>query len=64
MYIVFNGKRGSLTEKPLSCTQGERVRIFFGNAGPNLISSFHTIGIIFDQVRFLCSFFKVCFVRC
>ena len=30
--------------------QGERVRIFFGNAGPNLISSFHVIGAIFDKV--------------
>jgi nitrite reductase (NO-forming) len=26
------------------------VRIFFGDGGPNLISSFHVIGTIFDKV--------------
>ena len=49
-YVVFNGKEGALTERPLMAKQGERVRIFFGNAGPNLISSFHVIGAIFDKV--------------
>ena len=29
---------------------GETVRIFFGNGGPNLTSSFHVIGEIFDTV--------------
>ncbi|KAG2487786.1 hypothetical protein HYH03_013630 [Edaphochlamys debaryana] len=49
--VVFNGAEGSLTERsPLVAEQGERVRIYFGNAGPNLISSFHVIGGIFDKV--------------
>src|SRR5690606_41192047 len=30
--------------------QGETVRIFVGNGGPNLTSSFHIIGEIFDRV--------------
>lgn len=34
----------------LKAKVGEKVRIFFGNAGPNLISSFHVIGEIFDNV--------------
>ena len=34
----------------LKAKRGEKVRIFFGNAGPNLISSFHVIGEIFDNV--------------
>jgi hypothetical protein len=50
MYVVLNGAEGALTERPLLAQQGERVRIFFGNAGPNLISSFHVIGAIFDKV--------------
>ena len=29
---------------------GETVRIFFGVGGPNLTSSFHVIGAIFDRV--------------
>src|SRR3954464_6412496 len=31
---------------------GEKVRLFVGNGGPNLVSSFHVIGAIFDEVRF------------
>ena len=50
-YIVFNGRVGSLTNTgKLKAKTGERVRIYFGNAGPNLISSFHVIGEIFDNV--------------
>jgi copper-containing nitrite reductase len=50
-HVVFNGKVGSLVgEGALKAKTGERVRIFFGNAGPNLISSFHVIGEIFDNV--------------
>jgi hypothetical protein len=48
-YVVFNGREGALTERPLMAKQGERVRIYFGNAGPNLISSLHVIGAIFDK---------------
>lgn len=47
---VFNGREGSLTDKPLKSNVGDVVRIYFGNGGPNLISSFHVIGTIFDKV--------------
>jgi copper-containing nitrite reductase len=50
-YVVFNGRVGSLVgDGALKARTGERVRIYFGNAGPNLISSFHVIGEIFDAV--------------
>lgn len=50
-YVVFNGKVNSLTgDNVLTATAGETVRIFFGNGGPNLASSFHVIGEIFDRV--------------
>ena len=50
-YIVFNGHVGALTEHfPLQANVGETVRIFFGVGGPNLTSSFHVIGEIFDRV--------------
>ena len=29
---------------------GETVRLYVGNGGPNLVSSFHVIGEIFDKV--------------
>lgn len=49
-HVLFNGREGCLVEKPMIVNQGERVRLFFGNAGPNLISSLHVIGVIFDKV--------------
>ena len=50
-FVVFNGRVGSLTGKGvLKAKTGEKVRIYFGNAGPNLISSCHLIGEIFDKV--------------
>ena len=50
-YVVFNGAVGSLVgDKALRAKVGERVRLFVGNGGPNLLSSFHVIGEIFDKV--------------
>lgn len=51
-YVVFNGSVGAVTGKgALQVKVGETVRMFVGNAGPNLISSFHVIGEIFDNVH-------------
>lgn len=50
-YVVFNGSVGALTgDGALKANVGERVRLFVGNAGPNLTSSFHVIGEVFDNV--------------
>ena len=50
-YVVFNGAVGSLVgDKAITANVGERVRLFLGNGGPNLISSFHVIGEIFDNI--------------
>jgi nitrite reductase (NO-forming) len=50
-YVLFNGRDGILTgERSLKASVGERVRLYVGNGGPNLISSFHVIGEIFDLV--------------
>lgn len=48
-YVVFNGKTGALMDN-MHAKTGERVRLFLGNGGVNLISSFHIIGEIFDNV--------------
>lgn len=48
-YIVFNGKTGALTDT-MNVKVGETVRLFVGNGGVNLVSSFHVIGEIFDKV--------------
>ena len=51
-YVLFNGKEGSLTgDNALTAKTNEKVRLFVGNGGPNLVSSFHVIGEIFDKVQ-------------
>lgn len=51
-YVVFNGSVGSMTgDKAITAKVGETVRLYVGNGGPNLISSFHVIGEIFDKVH-------------
>jgi nitrite reductase (NO-forming) len=50
-YVVFNGRVGSLVgDNALTAEVGETVRMFVGNGGPNLVSSFHVIGEIFDSL--------------
>src|SRR5262252_3241130 len=50
-YLVFNGAVGALTtEHPMKAKVGDTVRIYFGVGGPNVTSSFHVIGEIFDRV--------------
>ena len=50
-HVVFNGAVGSLTgDKALQVNVGESIRLFVGNGGPNLVSSFHVIGEVFDNV--------------
>jgi nitrite reductase (NO-forming) len=50
-YVVFNGHSGALMGSgALKARVGESVRLFLGNAGPALTSSFHIVGEIFDSV--------------
>jgi nitrite reductase (NO-forming) len=50
-YVVFNGSVGSTSgDQALTANVGENVRLFVGDGGPNLTSSFHVIGQIFDTV--------------
>ncbi|OGQ17301.1 MAG: nitrite reductase, copper-containing [Deltaproteobacteria bacterium RIFCSPHIGHO2_02_FULL_40_11] len=50
-YVVFNGSVNALTgDQALIAKVGDTVRLFVGNGGPNLVSSFHVIGEIFDKV--------------
>ncbi|MCH8134784.1 MAG: nitrite reductase, copper-containing [Proteobacteria bacterium] len=50
-YVLFNGSEGALVgDKAIKAEVGDTVRLFVGNGGPNLVSSFHVIGEIFDKV--------------
>lgn len=47
-YIVFNGRIESTPR--IKAKVGDKIRIYIGNGGVNLVSSFHIIGEIFDKV--------------
>jgi nitrite reductase (NO-forming) len=50
-YVLFNGRVRSTTgPNALQAKVGETVRLYVGNGGPNLVSSFHAIGQIFTKV--------------
>ncbi|MEO5829771.1 MAG: multicopper oxidase domain-containing protein [Rhodanobacter sp.] len=48
--VVFNGAAFQYRDHPLVATAGKRVRLYVVDAGPDLWSSFHVIGAIFDKV--------------
>ena len=49
-FVVFNGVANQYKDHPIQVQPKERVRIFVLDAGPNIDSSFHIVGTIFDQV--------------
>ncbi len=49
-YVVFNGRTGAVSKDTIAFKTGEKVRMYVGNGGVNLVSSFHVIGEIFDRV--------------
>jgi nitrite reductase (NO-forming) len=49
-HVVFNGHVAALTDAPLQAREGERVRLYFANVGPNDQSSAHVIGTVFDRI--------------
>ncbi|MEB2781734.1 copper-containing nitrite reductase [Algoriphagus sp. C2-6-M1] len=51
-YVVFNGNTEALSgDNAITAEVGETIRLYVGNGGPNLASSFHVIGEIFDRVH-------------
>lgn len=48
IYVAFNGKLFRYVEEPIKAKPGDYVRIYFLNVGPNLLSTFHIVGIIWD----------------
>jgi hypothetical protein len=50
-YVLFNGHTEALMgDNAITADVGETVRLFVGNGGPNLVSSFHVIGVILENV--------------
>jgi len=49
-FVVFNGVANQYKDNPLKVATGKTVRIFVLDAGPNIDSSFHIVGTIFNTV--------------
>jgi len=49
-YTAFNGQPFRYIEEPITAKPGDYVRIYYLNVGPNLVSTFHLVGIIWDYV--------------
>ena len=49
-FVTFNGIANQYKDNPIEVGVDERIRIFVLDAGPNVDSSFHIVGTIFDEV--------------
>ncbi len=49
-YVMFNGKVFRYVEEPIEIRPGDYIRVYFLNVGPNTLSTFHLVGIIWDYV--------------
>jgi nitrite reductase (NO-forming) len=49
-FVVFNGVANQYKDAPIQIGTGEKIRVFILDAGPNIDSSFHIVGTIFDRV--------------
>ena len=49
-YAAFNGQPFRYVEDPIAVEPGDYVRIYYLNVGPNLLSTFHFVGLIWDYI--------------
>jgi nitrite reductase (NO-forming) len=49
-FVVFNGVANQYKDSPIAVPTNGRVRVFVLDVGPNIDSSFHIVGTIFDTV--------------
>jgi nitrite reductase (NO-forming) len=49
-FVVFNGVANQYKDNPIAVPAKGRVRVFVLDVGPNIDSSFHIVGTIFDTV--------------
>ena len=49
-FQVFNGVANQYKENPIEIPTGKRIRVYILNTGPNISTSFHVVGTIFDTV--------------
>ncbi|WP_413217650.1 multicopper oxidase domain-containing protein [Thermus oshimai] len=51
-YVVFNGQNFRYVKEPIPVRPGDYIRIYFLNAGPNLTSTFHVVGGVWEYMYY------------
>ena len=49
-FQVFNGVANQYKDNPIQIPTGKRIRVYILNVGPNIATSFHIVGTVFDTV--------------
>ena len=52
LYVMFNGELWRYVKDPIQARPGDYIRFYYVNNGPNLTSTFHIVGGIFDYMHF------------
>ncbi len=52
LYVMFNGETFRYVREPIPARPGDFVRFYFLNVGPNLTSTFHAVGGIWDHIYY------------
>ncbi|WP_243090244.1 multicopper oxidase domain-containing protein, partial [Thermus neutrinimicus] len=52
LYVMFNGKNFRYVHEPIPVRPGDYLRIYFLNVGPNLTSTFHIVGGVFEYLYY------------
>ena len=50
LYSMWNGGLFRYVDEPIMVEPGDYIRVYYLNVGPNLFSTFHLVGIIWDYV--------------
>lgn len=52
LYVMFNGETFRYVREPIQARPGDFVRFYYLNVGPNLTSTFHAVGGIWDHIYY------------
>ncbi|MBS3933010.1 MAG: multicopper oxidase domain-containing protein [Truepera sp.] len=52
LYVMFNGETFRYVREPIPARPGDYVRFYYLNVGPNLTSTFHAVGGIWDYIYY------------
>ena len=51
-YVMFNGETFRYVKDPIPARPGDYIRFYYLNVGPNLTSTFHAVGGIWDYIYY------------